>query len=181
MNNIKKTFWKDAAKAGLVLGGVVVLLMIVDWQLRLSIDYSWATSMFNFAAIAVCVYVYGKKRAIVHGDSGFSYGESMSYILAITLFSGFISGVGSYLMKNHIAPEYYNDILNAAVLRSGIDIDNSEIEKAMGLANKLTRSALFMIFSGLLNMVIYGCFVGLIASIFIKKQPNPFANTKDVE
>lgn len=173
--DLKKTFWSDAAMAGLVLGLVVVAMTVVCWLLKLDISMTWAPSIMNFSTIAVCIYVYGKRRAVKCGDEGYSYSASMSYVLAMMLFAGFITGVGGYIMNNFVAPEYYQQVVDTALLNSGMDVDSKEVDMAMGMVKKLTRSAWFTILSSVFNMVIYGTFVGLLASVFIKKEPKPFS------
>ena len=139
----------------------------------------WIVTLANFAAIAICVYKFGKQRAEKYGSNGYSYGQSMSYILAMMLFAGFISGVGSFIMQNYLAADYYKEVFDAALLSSGIDIDSDAMQQGINLSWSLMRNPIFMVLSGIFSMEIYGGFLGLFASVFLKRRPDLFTDGND--
>lgn len=174
----KKTFWSDAAKAGFVLGILSALLMVAAWVFKLDGSLSWLNNILSYVIIIGCLYVFGKKRAAVHGDAGFSYGQSLSFIIASMLFAGVIIGLATYLMQSVVAPEYYQELRDVAVMNAGIDVDSAEYEMSMSMVDKMMNNPVTMVFAGMIGMIFSGFFIGLIISIFVKKQPNIFAENK---
>lgn len=174
----RKTFWSDAAKAGFVLGILSALLMLAAWAFKLDGDLSWLNNILSYVIIIGCLFVFGKKRAAVHGDAGFSHGQSLSFIITSMLFAGVIMGLATYMMQSVIAPEYYSELRDIAVLNAGIDVDSAEYEMSMSIVDKMMNNPVTMVFAGIVGMIFSGFFIGLIISIFLKTQPNIFAENK---
>lgn len=172
MENVEKSFWIDSAKAGCVLGLVLTVLLVISWGLSLDIEAAWFKNILGFFAIVATIYIYGKRRSVLYGDAGFTYGQSISFIITIMLFAGFLYGITCFLMQNHIAPDYYKEAKDIALMEAGIDLDSEVAEFSM----RLMKSLPFFIFLSILNMVIYGLFVGLLVSIFIKRPAKIFSD-----
>lgn len=177
--NLKKSFWSDAAKAGGVIGGLLFLLYLANVLLR-QYNIGWVISFLFFATLAVFIYRFSKARALKHGSEGFSFGQSMGYILTMMLFAGIIFGFGNFLLQNYVAPEYYNELFETALLKNPFyDPDSSAAEDMADLMRRLMKSPVFLVFAGIFDMVIYGGGIGLLASAFVRTKPDIFADTGD--
>lgn len=174
---LKKSYWSDAAKAGAIMGGLLFAVSLADALFKFK-GAGGMTSLASFAVLAVFIYRFGKDRSLKHGDEGFTFGQSMGYILAMMLFTGIISGFGNFLLQNYIAPDYYQELFEATLLKNPLfDPDSSTMADAMEMARKLMKNPVFLVLSGIIGMTIYGGLIGLLASAFIRKRPDMFANT----
>lgn len=170
--------WSAAARAGLYTGGAVILVSIVGALLRLDITASWLMSLLTYVAIAAGLYIFASCRAGSYGARGFTYGQSMGYMLAILLFAGILIGAASYVMHALIWPEYYREAIETAVGRRlakipGIKME--QIEDGMAMGFRMMKNPLVMIFSGTFNTVFIGGLMSLILSVFVQKKGDPFA------
>lgn len=173
----QSTFWKGAATAGFKLGVAMIVIAAIDSIAHLQLDRSWIVTLLRFAAIAGAAYYFPTQLARRCGDEGLSYGQSMSFILALMLFAGVIDGLSQFFFQNYIAPEYYQQVIDKAMAASGIDPNASDtMGQAYAMTQRLMRSPIVMVLSGIFSMVIYGGFIGLFASIFVRRPAPPFTN-----
>lgn len=167
---LKKITWKEAATGGLILGLAFIVVMIIGYIGELDLTQAWITGALNFAALIAVIFIYAKKMSYIHGDNGFSYAQSMGFILRMMLFAGIIAGVGQFIIQNYVDPEYYRDIFEAALLNQGLPENlTEEVRNSMWVL----KNPILMIFSGMINMIIYGGLVGVVISAFVKKLPKP--------
>lgn len=169
MENYTKSHWRDAAAGGASLGVAIALFSVAAGLLGLYERAPWAISTFNFAAIAVSVYVFGQRRAVRYGERGFSYGQGLAFIASMMLFAGFIAGVGNFVTYRWVIADYYanyiDEYLGAVTAGMGTALPKGGEEMIRTVMN----SPLVIIFSTLFNIVVYGVFIGLVASVFIKR------------
>ena len=164
-----KSHWRDAANGGVSLGVAIALFSVAAGLLGLYERAPWAVSMFNFAAIAVTAYVFGQRRAACYGERGFSYGQSLAFIASMMLFAGFIAGIGSYVTYHWVIADYYADYVDeylgvfAASMNASLPAGWEDMMRAM------MTNPLVILFSTMFNIVVYGIFIGLVASVFIKR------------
>lgn len=180
---LKKSYWSDAAKAGAIMGVLLFAVSLADAMFELG-GAKGMISLLSFAVLAIFIYKFGKDRSLKQGPKGFTYGQSMGYILAMMLFTGIITGFGNFLLQNYIAPEYYQGLFEEALSRNPFfDPDSPTMGEVLDMSRKMMKSPVFLVFSGIIGMVIYGGIIGLLASAFIRKRPDVFAgdNNDDVQ
>ncbi len=166
---LKRITWKEAATGGLFLGLAFIVIMIIGYIGKLDNNQPWITGALNFAALIIFIFIYAKKISYIHGDNGFSYAQSMGFILRMMLCAGIIAGVGQFILQNYVDPEYYRDIFETALLQQ--DLPENLIEE-MKNSMWVLKNPILMIFSGIINMIIYGGLIGVVISAFVKRYPN---------
>lgn len=168
----KNYFWTEAATGGLILGAGMFLLSFLSYRFRLAPDYSGMMSLIQVAFTAVIMIVFGRRVAAYREDgSGFSYGQSMGFILAMMLFTGIIYGTGEYVLQVRIDPQYFDQLYNDALRDSKANPEF--VEKMINIRQEMSefiKNPIIMVISGVISMLFYGGIVGLIASVFIKKK-----------
>lgn len=177
--DLRKILWREAATGGLYLGIALVLVMVIGYTGKFDIEYSWVTGGLNFAALVGFIYVYTKKVSIYYLTTGFSYPQSMGFIIKMMLFTGIIAGLGQFVLQNVVDPQYYNEIVETALYNSGLN--DEQIEQAVSETSSMLKSPIIMIFSGALSMLVYGGLIGLVVSIFLRKAANPFAGQDNAD
>lgn len=159
--NIRKSFWIDAATGGSVIGLTVVAIFYI-WTLA-GLGQGIIADLLIFVVMGFFIYRFGHKRAFKYGKEGFSFSQSMSFILTMMIFTGVIYGLAYFLMANYFSPESFEKALE--VVAPSRD-DEREIVSMM-------HRPLMVIFVGILTMELYGGLIGLFASSFIKRKPRP--------
>lgn len=84
------------------------------------------------------------------------------------LFTGVIAGLAISIMNNIVDPQYYYDIMEAAMHNSGLT--DAQIE-LMSESMPLIRNPLVMVISAVIYMLLYGGLIGLVVSVFVKRPP----------
>lgn len=175
-SQLKKIFWTEAATGGLILGLAMFLLSLTSYYFELALNYSTLLSVIQVLLIAGVMYAMGRKMARIRGEElGFSYGQSMNFILATMIFTGVIYGLGEYVMQVWVDPQYFKDLYEAALYKS--TQDEALIEQALKAREQIDnviKNPGIMVLSGIFSMIIYGGIVGLIVSAFLKRPANPF-------
>lgn len=168
----KKSFWSDAAKGGAVIGLAMALLVAID-VLSVSTTIKTIVALVRILAFVYLVYYFAKKRALSMGDEGFTFSQSMGYILAMMLFAGFLYGIGYCFSINVLNPDFINTLLDKLM------IDNPFIDPEIGegVMRSVLSNPIFWTFTGIITMVIYGGISGLVISAIIKRQPNVFGDS----
>jgi len=169
----QNSFWRDAARAGLVLGLVIVAFTFAAHYTGLDDNAPGTVGVFNFIASAATIYIYGRHRAVRRGEAGFTFGESLRYSLAIMLFAGFVVGVGQWILFTWVTPETYAQAIEVSIARTR-ELFNSlpqeQIDQGIEAARRISTSPIFIIFTYILNMLINGLLIGLVAALFIRTE-----------
>jgi len=167
----------SAAKNGCIISLVLVVLLIIDWQLKISLYGNSAMGFLQFVTLTTLLYIFTRRMAISKGDAGMTYGNSLGYIVSMMLFAGVIIGIFQYVMQNYIAVEYYKEIMDYAMLKAGGNTGSPAFEEGMALAQRLQSSIVFVVLWTMFVMMLYGVVIGLVASAFLMRKPNIFADT----
>lgn len=171
--NLKQIAWKEAATGGLYLGLIFIVTQFLGYALRSSQSSAWLPGLLNFAALLTIPYIYAHRMAVARGAAGFTYGQSMGFILRMMLFAGILSGIGQFVLQNYIDPRFYLEQFELALQKQGF----SETFTEQVMSNMwILKNPIMMIFSGMLGMLIYGGVIGLFVSAFVRRPADPFAD-----
>ncbi|GHV00693.1 hypothetical protein FACS1894159_06940 [Bacteroidia bacterium] len=168
-----KSFWGDAARAGGVLGLVIAAFAFAVQYMGFGERSDGVAGMFNLAAAAITIWVYGRQRAIRYADRGFSFGNSLGYTLAMMLFAGFLFGVGQWVIFTWIIPEQYALTVAQAVEKSRVLLESFPTEQtdaAIAMAKKLSTNPLYIIFTYMIYMEVNGLLVGVLAALLLRTE-----------
>lgn len=171
---LKKTIWKEAATGGLYLGLVLVASTVAKYLFQ-DINISTLTGLVEFMAVIGFTYAFARKISELYRPDGFTIMQSMGFIVKMMLFAGVITGLGLSIMNNVVDPQYYYDIMEEAMLNSGLT--DAQIE-LMSERMAMVRNPLVMIFSGVMYMLLYGGLIGLVVSVFVKRPPEQYTINK---
>lgn len=175
---LSKAFWLEASRGGLILGLILFIWSTVSYYFDMGFDYGSVVSVVQFLLLLGGVFYFAKRMATIRGNVyGFTYGQSMGFILALMLFTGIIYGVGEYILQVIVDPQYFSDLFEMTLYKSNLDERLiEETLKSRKMMTGIMQNPFVMIFSGIFTMVIYGGLIGLIVSAFIKKPADPFAD-----
>lgn len=174
---IGKTFWQDASIGGAVLGLVNLA------EVALSVVLPSTAGIISIVSLVATIYLiiyFTRKRVPLYGHYGFSYGQCMDFIVVMGLFAGVMQGAGQVIMANFFFTDYYNGLLVEAQqqmrdLYSGM-MKPEQMTQMAEWSRKAMFSPAVVLVSNIYSNVIGKTFLGLFASLAIKRDPDIFYN-----
>lgn len=176
----KSSFWRDASQggAGLGLAGMIFSLAGMLW--------SAGGFIFNLANFVVTIYLlfyYTRRRSMLYSaEEGFSYTQSLGFIVAMGIFAGIIAGAYQVVASNFLFTEMFEQTVATSLetlKQTGI-YNNEMMDQMSGLMRSYTFSPIPVLISNVVgNVLIFG-FYGLFISIGTKREIDIFS-TDDQE
>ena len=177
---VKCTLMNNSIKYGLYTGIAMVLLSLLFYALDVK-----ATSWPQYVSIGLLLagVIVGTLAFRDKCNGGYiSYGRSMGSGVMISLITGIILAVYSYLNSAFLNPEVMEQMIRAAeenMMQQGLSDD--QIDQAMSMT-KMFMTPVFIAITSLFSMVLWGTLISLLTSIFIKKDNQNFEQVfADVE
>ena len=173
--NDRKLLRTRAANWGVTLGVVLWVISLISWQLRLEFEHPAVVNMLTTVAVAAVVWFSGMMNVNTKWEEPYTYGRSLSFIFMTTALAGVAWGVGTFTIAAWIAPEYYAELINqqldAMLLQAKADDTLIEMVDGMrGAGIKAMRNPFVCIFSGVLNLVMYGGMFGIVMAALLRQK-----------
>ena len=172
--------WREAATGGFYMGLTYAILAIAGHLMRSHTGVASLAGALGFFSIAGFLYFYSSRMAALRGAAGFSFGQSMAFVLRMSLFAGILGGLGMFVLYKWVDTEVFRqqmDLAIATYVENGWD--EKAVESAGTIAARMMGNPLFVVFSGVGTMIIYGGLLGLIVSLFVKRHGDPFAGANN--
>ena len=176
--NPGKSLWYDAARDGGMIGLFFFVTMLLTELSRGSLDETWQirltsfVGVINFCVFAACIYIFTRKRSLGYADYGFTFSQSMGYIVVMMIFTGFVSGIGDYMAINVLSPDYYADKFDDALYDNPfLKVKPELMEESAQMVKALLKNPVYYIFVGISGKIIYGGIIGLFVSSVVKRPP----------
>lgn len=173
----RKQFWQSASNWGFTGGLALFVVTLISWGFRFEEKgMTWPIELMHFAVIASLIVYTGRRNAANAGAEGYGYARAVSYVFAMLMFAGIVYGIGRYLMVDLIARDYY-EAINAKQIEVMVRAYQGAPmgEQVRTMAEGMMTNPVFLIFTGILELVIKGGFLGLILCAFLYKKPDMFA------
>lgn len=170
IENPGRTMWRDAARYGGIIGLALMASMLINEFSghRLAI----LKGAIDFCVLVGFIYVFARRRSQIYGSSGFSFAQSIGYIILMMVFAGVITGVAEYLAVNFISPVYYEEAFGVAFESNPLIAANIEMyESSLEVIDELLKNPVIYIVGGVIGQIIYGGIIGLFVSAVIKRAP----------
>ncbi|MCL2561016.1 MAG: DUF4199 domain-containing protein [Rikenellaceae bacterium] len=154
-------FWRDAARGGAIVGAVSVTGTLTQMLTGLSLG------LFFWALIVYFIYKYAKQRSMLYSPvEGFTYGQSVGFIMAMLAFAGLIAGTGQYIALSLLSPDFFTTFYTQL-----IEISPDLAMSDSAFMQRWLNSPLVWMMSGVAGMLCIGLFVALIVSAFVRRRP----------
>lgn len=180
-DNPTKTLWRDAAADGGIVGAILFIVMLLD-DLT-GHELAGAIYLIKIVILAGGIYVFARRRSLKYAETGFTVRQAMNYIIAMMVFTGFITGIENYLAIKFISPDFYQASLeNAQASVNGImesirnraggsEIGEEFINEYQRRWLEAVNSPVTYIISGIVGKVIAGGLLGIFISPRIRRLP----------
>jgi len=177
----KTSIWNEAGKAGLVLGGVSILYMVISTLLTKltgeQVGLNFILSVFNVllwaGKLCLCIYLMYYFLNKFARDNGKDRGSVLKYGMVIAFYSAILYS-GFYLLYTlYIDPDMLSNSLAQVLESYSSMIPSSEVEQIENMTSSLPSIAFF---SNLIWCFLFGT---VLSSIFASKicggsSNNPF-------
>ena len=172
-NNTK--FWESAARYGAMLGAVEAAFTAMDATLSpQSPTVSLMVSVADTALFVTLLTLFANRRAAMVGrDKGFTYGNCLKFILAMSLFAGVLTGAYSIVASNFLYPQKYCEIIDrvvASLSMTGLYSDRM-LDYMRQIYEKVFFSPLWVVLTNVAAMAVKGLFFGLFVAAFARREP----------
>ena len=161
----KSSFWSDASRAGAIIGLVCAASALLGMLIT---SASFVFSLASFVAIIYLLFHFTRSRAALYAKEGFSYSQSLGFIIAIALFTGIVMGAYQIVASNFLFTEKFEEVLATTIStysQMGI-MDNAMMDKMSGMMR---------------NYIFYFAFIGFFISIGTKREPDLFGQEENYE
>lgn len=165
-------FWREASQGGAVIGLVGVAFSAVSLLLPKT---AGILGIVNMAIVIYLLFWFTRRRALQFQQEGFSYGQALGFIVAMSIFVGIITGAYQIVASNWLFTAQYEQMYEqmlSAFAQAGINGDEAE------LISSMYRSMIFSPMPALLwsifGSVVGNGFYGLFVAIAAKREPELF-------
>ena len=85
----KNAFWNEASRCGAIVGLVNVAFELGKMSVP---SIAFVLGLANFVVTIYLLWRFASRRAKSFGNEGFTYGQSLGFIVAMGIFAGIITG-----------------------------------------------------------------------------------------
>ncbi len=166
------TFWREASRGGAIVGLVGVVFSVLSMLLP-KMNGLW--SIANVALTIYLLFWFTRRRALKFPQDGYSYGQSLGFILAMSIFAGIIAGAYQIVASNWLFPEQFEQMMEqmlVAFAQAGISGEQADAIALM--YRSMIFSPMPALFWSIFGSVLGNGFFGLFVSIATKREPSLF-------
>ncbi|MEQ9305719.1 MAG: DUF4199 domain-containing protein [Marinoscillum sp.] len=176
MEETKDVSMKSVAIKYGVIGGLIgiIFFVIQDFAgLAGDPDFGWVSMVISIAITAVIIAL-AQKEYKANGDQFMNYGEGLGLGTLLSVVSGLLSSVFTYVYVSFINPTFVENIRQQQIVAmEEKGLSDAEIEQGMKMAENFSGPTALFIF-GLLGAVFFGFLISLVVSAFLKKSRPEF-------
>ena len=172
-NMSKNSFWNDASRCGAIVGVVHALFAC------LGLCFQSMSLLISLVALVAQIWLlarYTNRRSALFAREGFSYAQSLGFIVSMGFFAGIVSGAYEIIASNFLFTETYETNLNniLAVYSQLGTFDNAAIDSMSKLYRSMLFSPVPVLLTQIFSLVLSYGFYGLFISIGTKREPDIF-------
>lgn len=178
MTERKAGFWTEAMKAGSVIGIVAVAFALLAYAVQGAATSFWTTltAWLDFAVFVGLIYAFSRRMCrMADPQAGFSYGRSVGFVFASMIFAGIILGVYTTVMNNFVAPELVTEQLDRVMAAYQDMLPADQFDGFYSMTRRMMFNPIMLVLSSVFGLCIKGGLVGLMTSIFTRREADPFA------
>ena len=162
---------KIALPYGLILALGTIILSVMVYVMGYTYEQPWWQSLLNFI-IMTLVIIYGLK-AFKKANGGFlSLGESLKTGLAISLVSGLIGSIFTYLFVTVIEPDFAVNMLEATetkMIEQNPNMSSEQMEMALSMTEGMMKPWI-MVAIGIIATLFFGFIISLVVGLIMKQN-----------
>lgn len=180
----RKLFWFEALKGGTMIGLVRSAFALLQQALIDGEKTKLASivGIISFVALVLLVYAFCRKVAsYANPAQGFSYGKGMSFVFAMMLFTGVITGLYSAIVNNFFMTDQIYDQINEMMVVYESMLPAEQVDTYYDLMVASMMNPITLILSNTFANLLVGGFVGIFVCSLTIRRPDIFADASVVE
>jgi len=166
----ENTYLKSTMTYGLVTGLVLIVYTLLLYSTNNLIDQNFFLGIINYLILIGGIVIGTRSYRDQFLEGYISYSKALGYGVVISVFTGIIVGIFTYLLYAVIDPgllEQSMKIFEEEMLNQGMSPD--QVETFTEMQRKI-RSPFMMLISSVLSYALLGFIFSLITSAFLKKD-----------
>lgn len=180
----RKLFWFEALKGGTMIGLVRSAFALLQQALIDGEKTKLASivGIISFVALVLLVYAFCRKVAsYANPAQGFSYGKGMSFVFAMMLFTGVITGLYSAIVNNFFMTDQIYDQINEMMVVYESMLPAEQVDTFYDTMVASMMNPITLILSNTFANLLVGGFVGIFVCSLTIRRPDIFADASVVE
>ncbi|MEQ8908874.1 MAG: DUF4199 domain-containing protein [Vicingaceae bacterium] len=176
MESPKTSATKSALNFGTMLGLVLMIISLIIFVFEMY-EAKWL-SYISYIILIVGIIMGIKRRRDQERGGVISYGQSLGYGTLVAFFAGLIGAIVLFMYLKFVDDgfiQYNIELQEAQMYEAGLP--DEQIEQSMMWTKKFSNPTFYSVM-GLVANVFFGFIISLIASAFLKKEPDNFDDTE---
>lgn len=171
----KETFWPEVSRYGAIIGGVEVLFLLLGVLFYGSPGLTMLFSTLHIVVFVMLIYLFTKRRSVLYGAEGYSFGEGIKFIFMISLLGGVVAGAYDIVARNWLFPELYREMADVMMATMAqMKLSTQQLIEVKESFEKTLFSPLYVVASDILGICLRGLFFGLFVAAFTRREVDIF-------
>lgn len=171
----KQTFWPEVSRYGAIIGGVEVLFLLLGALFYGKNALTMLFSVLHVAIFVTLIYLFTKRRSVLYGADGYTFGDGMKFIFFVSLLGGVLAGAYDIVARNWLFPGLYREMADTMlVAMAQTKLPTSQLIEVKESLNKTLFSPIYVVGSDVLGLGLRGLFFGLFVAAFTRREVNIF-------
>lgn len=175
----QNSFWSDASRGGAIVGLTGVVFSLLGMAVP---SIGFIANLANFVVTIYLLFYFTRRRSMLHAaEEGFSYSQSLGFIVAMAIFAGIIAGAYQIVASNFLFTEMFEESLTTSIAtlkQTGL-YTNDMMDQMSGMMRSYIFSPIPTLLSNIVGNVLLFGFYGLFISIGTKREPDIFDTTTE--
>ena len=169
----QNSFWSEASRGGAILGLAGVVFSLLGMALP---SIAFIASLANFVVTIYLLFYFTRRRSMLFTEEGFTYTQSLGFIVAMAIFAGIIAGAYQIVASNFLFSDMFEESVatSLATLKQTGLYNNDMMDKMSSTMRSYIFSPIPALLSNIVGNVLLFGFYGLFISIGTKREPDIF-------
>ena len=109
----QNSFWSDASRGGAIVGLTGVVFSLLGMAVP---SIGFIANLANFVVTIYLLFYFTRRRSMLHAaEEGFTYSQSLGFIVAMAIFAGIIAGAYQIVASNFLFKEMFRYLLQVGI------------------------------------------------------------------
>lgn len=157
---------------GLMLGIVSIIISVIYYAMGLHYEQDWKRNVIGIAVSVIIIYL-GIKKFKELNNGYLTLGQALKTGIGISVISGLISVIYTFLFMYVIEPEFVNnlaEITRQNMYETNPELTEEQMDQAISVVKTMSSpgifSAIILVFS-----LFFGFIISLILGLILKNNP----------
>lgn len=176
----KQTFWPEVSRYGAIVGGVEVVFLLLGALFYGKTALTMIFSVLHVAIFVTLIFLFTKRRSVLYGEAGYTFGDGMKFIFFLSLLAGVLAGAYDIIARNWLFPGLYREMADTMMATMAqMKLSTDQLLELKESFEKTLFSPLYVVGSDVLGVALRGLFFGLFVAPFTRREANIFSQSEE--